>query len=64
MDSEEFAITSSITSQSTLILMGYTAKSWQLNMTSLDIWLMFSSIYVEYAALELKVWLQSYREDL
>lgn len=54
MDSEEFAITSSITLQSTLVFTGFTAKSCQLivphSMASVDICLAVSSGYVECAA--------------
>lgn len=65
MDSEEFAITSNITSQSALVLAGFTAQSCQLivphSVTSVDICVVVSSRYVEFAALELKA---SYSEDL
>lgn len=50
MDSEEFAITSSVTSHSTLIFTGFAAKSCQLivphNMTLPDICLVFTSRYL------------------
>lgn len=59
MDSEEFAITSPITLQSTLVFTGFTAKSCQLivphSMTCLAVCLLFSSRYVVYAVSESKV---------
>lgn len=59
MDSEEFAITSLITLQSTLVFTGFTAKSCQLivphSMTCLAVCLLFSSRHVVYAVSESKV---------